>query len=91
MLIDNETNNRAELFMSILAKLNMGKRLNLIQRDGFSTRATLTGHSYNQRPLWHQTSWKKYFDRRLENNLKLYMKRRETSERKHCQVSRSKP
>ncbi|KAF2898662.1 hypothetical protein ILUMI_07511, partial [Ignelater luminosus] len=31
-LVDNETNNRAELFMSILARFTMGKRLNLIQR-----------------------------------------------------------
>lgn len=35
LLIDKETNNRAELFMSILARFNMGKRLNLIQRDSF--------------------------------------------------------
>ncbi|KAK9888991.1 hypothetical protein WA026_004275 [Henosepilachna vigintioctopunctata] len=95
MLIDNEIDNREELFVSILANFNMGKRLNSIQRDGFSDRATLTGLTYNQEPLWHQTSWKKYFDRSPGKNLKFYMKSKETSKetskRKHIQVSRSKP
>ncbi|CAH1375544.1 unnamed protein product, partial [Tenebrio molitor] len=52
MLIDNETNNRAELFMSILARFNMGKRLNLIQRDSFQIRSYLTGLRYNQGEEW---------------------------------------
>ncbi|KAF2902309.1 hypothetical protein ILUMI_03877 [Ignelater luminosus] len=46
-LIDNETNNRAELFMSLLARFNMGKRLNLIQRDGFQIPSYLSALRYN--------------------------------------------
>lgn len=46
LLIDNETNNRAELFMNILARFNMGKRLNLIQRDSFQLRSYLSGLRY---------------------------------------------
>ncbi|KAF2886306.1 hypothetical protein ILUMI_19865 [Ignelater luminosus] len=42
-LIDNETNNRAELYMSILCKFNAGKRLNLTQRGSFETRANISG------------------------------------------------
>ncbi|KAK5648403.1 hypothetical protein RI129_003295 [Pyrocoelia pectoralis] len=38
-LIDNETNNRAELFMSVLTRFNAGKRLNLIQKNSFQTRS----------------------------------------------------
>lgn len=31
-LVCNETNNKAELYMSLLAKFNCGKRLNLTQK-----------------------------------------------------------
>ncbi|KAF2889851.1 hypothetical protein ILUMI_16322, partial [Ignelater luminosus] len=60
-LIDNETNNRAELFMSLLARFNMGKRLNLIQRDGFQMRSYLSALRYNVDQSWHHKSWKQYF------------------------------
>lgn len=46
-LIDNETNNRAELFMGILSRFTMGKRLNLIQRRSFETPSELATMRYN--------------------------------------------
>lgn len=33
LILDKETNNRAELFMSILITFNIGKRLNLIYKN----------------------------------------------------------
>ncbi|XP_031327537.1 uncharacterized protein LOC116166782 isoform X2 [Photinus pyralis] len=57
-LIDNETNNRAELYMSILCKFNAGKRLNLNQRGSFETRANLSGLRYNNGIGWQEESWK---------------------------------
>lgn len=59
MLIDNETNNRAELFMSILARFNCGKRLNLSGRGSFDMRCDLTALRYNLGPEWHVNSYKR--------------------------------
>lgn len=74
LLINNETNNTAELFMSIMARFNMGKRLNLIQRDGFQIRAYLSGLRFNKGVLWHHKSWKKHFLTSPHSNLKRYMR-----------------
>ncbi|KAF2883327.1 hypothetical protein ILUMI_22829 [Ignelater luminosus] len=57
-LIDNETNNRAELYMSILCKFNAGKRLNLTQRGSFETRANISGLRYNNGIGWQSETWK---------------------------------
>ncbi|KAF2890961.1 hypothetical protein ILUMI_15212 [Ignelater luminosus] len=57
-LIDNETNNRAELYMSILCKFNAGKRLNLTQRGSFETRANISGLRYNNGIGWQSDTWK---------------------------------
>lgn len=73
LLIENETNNRAELFMSILARFNMGKRLNLIQRGSFQTRSYLTGLRYNKGPSWHTSPWKKHFKKSPGSYMKKYM------------------
>ncbi|KAF2885758.1 hypothetical protein ILUMI_20393 [Ignelater luminosus] len=43
LLTDNEINNRSEFFIGLLARFNMGKKLNLVQRDGFQARTYLTG------------------------------------------------
>nr|XP_022904792.1 uncharacterized protein LOC111416906 isoform X2 [Onthophagus taurus] len=53
-LVAKETNNRAELYMSLLAKLNCGKRLNLTQRNSFQNRAYITGLRYNEGVSWQQ-------------------------------------
>lgn len=47
-LVDNETNNRAELFMSILARFNAGQRLHLTGRRSFQSRTEMTALRYNQ-------------------------------------------
>ncbi|KAB0790406.1 hypothetical protein PPYR_15226, partial [Photinus pyralis] len=47
-LIDNETNNRAELFMNIVSRFTMGKRLNLTQRSSYNIRADLSSMRYNE-------------------------------------------
>jgi len=59
-LVENENNNRAELFMSILAKLNAGKRLNLTQRGSFEMRCVLSGLQYNGGPMWQSDIWEKF-------------------------------
>lgn len=82
LLIDNETNNRAELYMSLLARFNMGKRLNLIQRDSFQTRAFLSGLKYNEGHLWHYQSWKQFFAKSPGKSLKQYMKQQDERLRK---------
>ena len=57
-LITNQNSNRAELFMSILAKFNAGKRLNLTNRGYFQRRCTLTALSYQRGYGWHTNPWK---------------------------------
>lgn len=51
--IDRKTNNRAEIYMSLLACFNMGKRLNLVQRDLSQIRSYLAALKYNKAYLWH--------------------------------------
>ncbi|XP_049819332.1 uncharacterized protein LOC126264655 [Aethina tumida] len=53
LLLDKETNNKAEIFMNIMARFNMGKRLNLIQRNSFQIRAHLSVLSYNYGSDWN--------------------------------------
>ncbi|KAK5644983.1 hypothetical protein RI129_006283 [Pyrocoelia pectoralis] len=43
LLIKNENNNRAERLMNVVSRFNMGKRLNLIQRNSYETRVYLAG------------------------------------------------
>ncbi|KAF5282304.1 hypothetical protein FQR65_LT14358 [Abscondita terminalis] len=57
--IDNETKNRAEVFMQIVARFNSGKRLNLIQGGSFQRRATLASLRYNEGVGWHYKDKKK--------------------------------
>lgn len=73
LLIEYETNNKAELFMSLLARFNMGKRLNLIQRDSFQTRSYITGLRYNKGSTWHASPWKTRFCTSPGKHLKRYM------------------
>ncbi|KAF2888883.1 hypothetical protein ILUMI_17290 [Ignelater luminosus] len=90
LLIDNETNNRAELFMSLLARFNMGKRLNLIQRDGFQMRSYLSALRYNVGQSWHHKSWKQYFKKSPSKILKTYMIQQEEKHRKRTNTIRVK-
>lgn len=87
LLADKETNNRAELFMSLLARFNMGKRLNLIQRDSFQLRSNLTGLKYNEGHMWHTNPWKKLFEVSPGRNLKKWM----NSQEKRVQKKRANP
>ncbi|KAF2902711.1 hypothetical protein ILUMI_03490 [Ignelater luminosus] len=68
--------------MSLLACFNMGKRLNLIQRDSFQTRSVLSGLKYNEGHLWHYKPWKAFFNRSPGKNSKLYMKQQDEKLRK---------
>ncbi|CAG9771359.1 unnamed protein product [Ceutorhynchus assimilis] len=77
LLLDKETNNRAELFMSLLARFNMGKRLNLIQRDSFQMRSHITGLKYNYGYRWHEKPWKTVFNRSPGKQLKKFMSNQE--------------
>ncbi|KAK5648270.1 hypothetical protein RI129_003162 [Pyrocoelia pectoralis] len=77
-LIDNETNNHAELFMSILARfINMGKRLNLIQKGSFQNRTNLTSLRYCFE--WHYSPWKKATKRSPGKYFKLYITRKQSA------------
>lgn len=91
LLIDNETSNRAELFMSILARFNMGKRLNLIQRDSFNTRSYLTGLRYNEGHTWQREPWKKYMGESPGKHFKAYMNKEDEAKRKRKCVFRDVP
>ncbi|KAJ8916466.1 hypothetical protein NQ315_014683, partial [Exocentrus adspersus] len=61
LLIKNETNNKAECFMNILARFNMGKRLNLVQRNSYEIRSYLSALRYNNGVTWHTYAWRKCF------------------------------
>lgn len=62
-----ETSNRAELFMSYVAKYNCGKRLNLTQRENFQRRSVAALHYQNGR-TWHIAPWKKLFGEQSPKN-----------------------
>lgn len=81
MMFDNETNNRAELFMSLVAKYNAGKRLNLTMKGSFQTRCSLASMQYNQGPDWILNSWRKTVQGTPCKNLKTFVakKRRITN------------
>ncbi|XP_018566989.1 uncharacterized protein LOC108907691 isoform X2 [Anoplophora glabripennis] len=53
LLMDKETSNQAEIFMSILVMFDVCKRPNLIQSDSFQMRAYLTGLRYSGGLDWH--------------------------------------
>lgn len=72
-LIDNETNNRAEIFMAILARFNAGKRLNLTQRGSFETRSHLAGLRYNKGVEWHYDPWKDILSQSPGSHFKKYI------------------
>uniref|UniRef100_A0A6P7FK81 Uncharacterized protein LOC114331126 n=1 Tax=Diabrotica virgifera virgifera TaxID=50390 RepID=A0A6P7FK81_DIAVI len=75
-LIDKETNNRAEMYMSILCKFNAGKRLNLSGRGSFRCRSAISGLRYNEGVEWQEKEWRsilkrspgKYFKRNIKQN-----------------------
>jgi hypothetical protein len=73
MMFDNETNNRAELFMSLVAKYNAGKRLNLTMKGSFQSRCSLAAMQYNQDPNWHLNSWRKIVKRSPSKRLKKFV------------------
>ncbi|KAB0803297.1 hypothetical protein PPYR_00267 [Photinus pyralis] len=60
LLIANENNNAAERLMNIVARFNMGKRLNLIQRNSYGTRVYLAVLRYNSGHNWSISAWKTY-------------------------------
>ncbi|KAK4882436.1 hypothetical protein RN001_005755 [Aquatica leii] len=72
-LVDNETKNRAELYMQIVARFNSDKRLNLIQCGSFQRRATLSGLRYNRRVDWQYKPWKKILEESPGSNFKTYL------------------
>lgn len=57
-----ETSNRAELYMSLVAKYSAGKRLNLVARDNFNRRCTVAALQYQKGHIWHRSPYKKCFD-----------------------------
>lgn len=73
-----ETSNRAELFMSIMAKYNCGKRINLISRGGFERRANLAALQYNSGHKWQISTWRKTFQSTAGVCLKKRMIRKDT-------------
>lgn len=75
LLIENENNNRAERLMNIVARFNMGKRLNLIQRGSYERRAHLAGLRHNKRSFWHSSPWKRATGQSPGQHLKKFMKR----------------
>ncbi|KAF2906033.1 hypothetical protein ILUMI_00143 [Ignelater luminosus] len=70
------------MYMNILVRFNMGKRLNLVRRDSFQTRCFLSGLKYHEGDLWHYKPWKTFFDKSPGKNLKQYIKRQDEKLRK---------
>jgi hypothetical protein len=62
--------NRAEQFMSLVAKYNQGKRLNLVMNGSFQNRCTMATLQYNQGLDWQLHSWRKIIKRTPKKNLK---------------------
>lgn len=83
-LIDNETNNRAECFMNILARFTEGKRLNSIQRGSFQARCHLSALRYNKSFDWHTSPWK-YL---MKNSPPPYLKEYVTKNLKYATAKR---
>lgn len=50
-LIDNDTNNRAELYMSLLCKFNVAKQFHLTGRGNFQARSMVSGVRYGKELL----------------------------------------
>ncbi|XP_072399692.1 uncharacterized protein [Diabrotica undecimpunctata] len=75
-LIDKETNNRAEMYMSILCKFNADKGLNLAGRGSFRCRSAMSGLRYNEGVEWQEKEWRsilkrslgKYFKQNIQEN-----------------------
>lgn len=57
-LLHNETNNCAENFMSLIAKFNCGKRLNLTKSGSFQRRTHIAALNQLSGGKWHSTAWK---------------------------------
>ncbi|CAH1114767.1 unnamed protein product [Psylliodes chrysocephalus] len=85
-LIGNETSNKAEMFMSLLAKYNAGKRLNLITRGSFETQANIAVLRYNKGINWHADSWRNITDTEEGENLKIFLKRMVAKEQSRKQL-----
>lgn len=63
-LLTNDTSNRAELFMSLVAKLNAGKRINHTLKGSYQGRCYVAGLSYQRGPgAWQRSPWKKHSGR----------------------------
>lgn len=77
MLIRNETNNNCEHFMSLLAKYNAGKRLNLTMRGGFTNRCLLSALSYNKDQIWQESSWKNIINQSPGTYFKRFLRKKE--------------
>lgn len=76
-LIDDLTNNHAEMFMSLLCKYQSGKRLNLIQRGSFETRCYMAALQYNLGISWSTAPWENILDFNPGENLKKYLRQRD--------------
>ncbi|CAH1110927.1 unnamed protein product [Psylliodes chrysocephalus] len=70
----NETNNKAEMFMSLLCKFNAGKRLNLTQRGSLETRAYIAALRYNLGICWEESVWENVTQRSAGEYFKKYLK-----------------
>lgn len=76
MLVQKITNNRAEMFMSILGRFTSGKRLNLVTKGSFRKRCILTGLRYNESFEWHQKPWKSHSKRSPGKYFKNYINKK---------------
>lgn len=63
--------------MNIVARFNMGKRLNLVQRGSYERRAYLSGLRYNKSFKWHSSPWKKCIGKSPGTNFKHFIKKHE--------------
>lgn len=76
-LIENETNNSAENFMSLVCKLNSGKRLNLTTKGSFEARSYISGLRYNEGAHWETATWRSVMECEPGRIFKREMERRQ--------------
>lgn len=75
--------------MNIVCRFNAGKRMNLIQRGSFQTRANLSSLRYNKGASWHYSPWEEIMQSSPGQHFKtLLEKQKRQKRRERTQVQR---
>ncbi|XP_078655620.1 uncharacterized protein LOC144902215 [Branchiostoma floridae x Branchiostoma belcheri] len=92
-MIENETSNPAENFMSVNAKFNGGKQIMRGQKGSYQHRCHGAGLAVQNGPQWHEHVWQKCFNVPANEVLKTYCRKldkKRTRDRKRKGTDKSK-